>query len=186
VTLLEPVAAGSDPDPAALFLLGASLEREGRWAEAAAAFERYLAVDAPLPLRRSARNRIELLGRRAMEQAVRESIEREASLQATTPGEDVVGVFPFFYAGTAPELSPLGRAVAELLTTRENQIIKGVARCVPISWVAPSVQGAHAVYGVVNHSFATSMYPPGGRHYGKNARERRCGLDLRRDDMGAA
>jgi TolB-like protein len=68
-------------------------------------------------LRRAARNRIELLGRRAMEQAVRESIARESSLQATTPGEDVVGVFPFFYAGTAPELSPLGRAVAELLTT---------------------------------------------------------------------
>jgi tetratricopeptide (TPR) repeat protein len=117
VGLLEPIAAEADPDPAALFLLGASLEREGRYAEAAAAFERYLAVEAPLPLRRAARNRIELLERRALEQSVRDAIAREASLQATTPGDDVVGVFPFFYAGTDPALSPLGRALAELLTT---------------------------------------------------------------------
>ncbi|HUF68588.1 MAG TPA: CsgG/HfaB family protein [Longimicrobiales bacterium] len=117
VDLLEPLANANDPDPAALFLFGTSLEKEARFGDAKRAFEAYLAVDAPLPLRREARARIALLERRELEQAVRQAIAQESSLQATTPRDDAVGVFPFLFAGSDPALEPLSRAIAELLTT---------------------------------------------------------------------
>lgn len=106
-----------DPDPAALFLLGLSLEKDSRFTEARHAFEAYLAVDAPLPLRRAAQARIALLERKELEQAVREAIAREAELRSTAPRDDALGIFPFLVSTRDTNLAPLSRAVAELLAT---------------------------------------------------------------------
>jgi TolB-like protein len=115
--LLLPELEDADPDPAALFLLGLSLEKESRFAEARRAFEAYLAVDGPLPLRRKALGRIALLERKEMEQAVRDAIAREAELGATTVRDDALGIFPFLVSTSDTNLAPLSRAVAELLAT---------------------------------------------------------------------
>lgn len=114
--LLAPLAAQPSPEPAVLFLMGTSLEKEGRYAEARQAYQAYLGIDGPLPLRRSAEARVALMERRELEQAVRNSIARESEL-AAAPREDAVGVFPFLFGGSDPDLRPLSRGFAELLST---------------------------------------------------------------------
>jgi len=115
--LLDPVVATAKPEPAALFLYAVSLEKQQRFAQARAAFEQYLAIEGPLPLRRAATARIALLERHELEQAVQAAARNETGLAAATARDNIVGVFPFLVTGADPSLRPLGSALAELLTT---------------------------------------------------------------------
>ncbi len=117
VPLLQQVTAGGSRDPAALFLLGLSCEESGRLTEARQAYQDFLGSGGPPDLERAARDRIVLLERRELEQAVHDAIAQEAALQASVPDARALGVFPFLYAGADSSLAPLGRAFAELLST---------------------------------------------------------------------
>ena len=116
--LLEHVVAA---EPEAAFLLGVAREDQERYAEARDAYQVYLERGQSAELRRRARDRVALLGRLELLQAVRAALEREQDLAATTPAPRTVGVFPFLLVSNDPELSPLGTALAELLTTDLGQ-----------------------------------------------------------------
>src|SRR5690606_21419623 len=66
--------------------------------------------------------RLPLLARRELEAAVRNAVAREAELAGTQPSATRIAVFPFHYEGADPELRPLGRALAGLVTTDLSQV----------------------------------------------------------------
>lgn len=115
VPLLEPVVARGG-QPGAALQLGAAYEELGRLADARRLYTAYIGEGSTPELRRRVQQRLALLERLELEQAVRNAIAREEELRATDPPPRTVGVFPFLT--TAGEsLEPLGRALAELLST---------------------------------------------------------------------
>ena len=67
------------------------------------------------------RERLALLERQELEEAVRSALAREGELANTAPTPNTVGVFPFLAVTDDPEMKPLGTALAELLTTDLSQ-----------------------------------------------------------------
>jgi tetratricopeptide (TPR) repeat protein len=112
--LLEPVAAA---EPVAGFHLGLALEDLGRMDEARRLYREYVARGRSAELRAQVRARLALMERRELEQAVTAALAREQELADRTPEPLAVGVFPFLAVTDDPALSPLGTAIAELLTT---------------------------------------------------------------------
>jgi len=114
------------PDDARIALyLGLAYEDHGDFGRARELYGRYLASDAAPGMRevqRRIRARLPLLARRELEAAVRSAVSREAELAGTEPSATRIAVFPFLYEGADPELRPLGRALAELLTTDLSQV----------------------------------------------------------------
>src|SRR5690606_33880446 len=96
-------------------LLGLAYEDQSRFADARRLFTSIAEAGGPLAGR--ARERLELIGRLELEQAVRASLAQEQILRGTPPAARSVGVFPFLFAGADEQLQPLSRAMAELLTT---------------------------------------------------------------------
>jgi TolB-like protein len=113
-TLLEPVAASS---PIAAFYLGLVREDQGRAADARQLYEGYLARAASGELRDRVRDRLSVLGRLELQQAVRSALARERELASRQPEARIVGVFPFLTTMSDPQLHPLGTAFAEILTS---------------------------------------------------------------------
>jgi TolB-like protein len=113
-TLLEPVAASS---PIAAFYLGLVREDQGRAADARKLYEGYLARAASGELRDRVRDRLTVLGRIELQQAVRSALARERELSSRQPEARIVGVFPFLTTTSDPQLHPLGTAFAEILTS---------------------------------------------------------------------
>jgi tetratricopeptide (TPR) repeat protein len=120
VPLLEPVVRADSSDAAASFYLGMGYEADERYAEARTLYERFVDSRAPASLRRRIDERLDLLARLELRSAVRASIAQERALAEVSPSPLVVGVFPFLMAGDTA-LRPLGRALAELLTTDLGQ-----------------------------------------------------------------
>ena len=60
---------------------------------------------------------LNLLTRRELQQAAKQAIAQEATLSQETPRPNTVAVFPFRYAGTNPDLAPLGRGLTHLMIT---------------------------------------------------------------------
>jgi TolB-like protein len=113
-TLLEPVAAST---PIAAFYLGLVREDQGRAADARQLYEGYLARAASGELRDRVRDRLSVLGRLELQQAVRSALARERELSSRQPEARIVGVFPFLTTMSDPQLHPLGTAFAEILTS---------------------------------------------------------------------
>lgn len=113
--LLEPVAAGGAGSDAAVFLLGLVYEDQSRFADARRLYRAF--EDRGGPLAGRARERLALIGRLELQQAVRASLAQEQMLRGTPPAARSVGVFPFLFAGDDEQLQPLSRAMAEMLTT---------------------------------------------------------------------
>jgi TolB-like protein len=113
-TLLEPVAAST---PIAAFYLGLVREDQGRAADARKLYEGYLARAASGELRDRVRDRLSVLGRLELQQAVRSALARERELASRQPEARIVGVFPFLTTMSDPQLHPLGTAFAEILTS---------------------------------------------------------------------
>lgn len=103
--------------PHATLFLGLVYEDQERPGEAMALYERYLDVGAPGGLEERIRGRIRLLHRQELRMAAREALAREAELAETPPEPRTVAVFPFRFTGGDEELRPLGRALADMLTT---------------------------------------------------------------------
>jgi tetratricopeptide (TPR) repeat protein len=117
IALLEQALRTSPRDPAATLWLGLSYEDAERFADARRLYQSYLAVARSSQAADRVRARLPVLERRELQAAVRASLAREQELQATTPPPQSVGVFPFAVISTDTTLGPLGRALAELLTT---------------------------------------------------------------------
>jgi tetratricopeptide (TPR) repeat protein len=112
--LLEPVVAR---EPAAAFFLALAREDQQQYPEARRLYQDYLARGESSELRQQVRHRLALLERLELQHAVRAALAREQELAQTAPAPLTVGVFPFLLVSDNPELSPLGTAMAELLTT---------------------------------------------------------------------
>jgi tetratricopeptide (TPR) repeat protein len=120
VPLLEPVVRADSSDAAAALYLGLGYEATGRYPAARRLYGRVLDSAAPAALKRRVEERLQLLARLELRFAVRQALEQEQTLAATPPEPRTVGVFPFVMAGDSA-LRPLGRALAELLTTDLGQ-----------------------------------------------------------------
>ncbi|MEO7181276.1 MAG: CsgG/HfaB family protein [Gemmatimonadaceae bacterium] len=111
--LLEPIAATM---PVAEFYLGLVREDQGRPTDARLLYERYLARAASGELRDRVRDRLSLLGRLELQQAIRTVVANERTSTTRPTDARVVGVFPFLTSTSDPQLHPLGTAFAELLS----------------------------------------------------------------------
>jgi tetratricopeptide (TPR) repeat protein len=111
--LLQPAAQSS---AAAAFELALVREDQHRYDEARRLYEQYVSRGDNAALRAGARDRLALVGRLELQQAVTASLARERELAAQAPEPRTVGVFPFLTASSDSALSPLGTALAELLS----------------------------------------------------------------------
>jgi TolB-like protein len=114
VALLEPIL---EREAAAAFFVALARDDQEQYAEARRLYRDYLERGHDGQLKRQVRDRLALLERLELQQAVRATLAREQQLAATTPAPNTVGVFPFLLISDNPELRPLGTALAELLTT---------------------------------------------------------------------
>jgi tetratricopeptide (TPR) repeat protein len=114
VTLLEPMLGR---EPAAAFFLALTREDQGQHAEARRLYRDYLERGGAGVLRQQVRDRLALLERMELEQAVRAAVAGGQEIAPKGAAPRTVGVFPFMLVSENPELRPLGTALAELLTT---------------------------------------------------------------------
>lgn len=115
--VLQRAATQRPDDPAAALALGLVFEDLERYAEARVLYERYLEAGRTEAIRDQLLERLALLERKELDQAVRTSLAREAELADTPSDPRRIAVYPFLYAGADPALEPLGLALAELLVT---------------------------------------------------------------------
>ena len=81
----------------------------------------YLTGTQRSPLREKMRGRLLLMERQAASTAARALLAGEPEPAAPGSEANRVAVLPFVYAGTDPELRPLGRAISEMLVTDLSQ-----------------------------------------------------------------
>lgn len=103
-------------------LLGLVYDQAGADSSAVAMYRRYLSENPSGSLRTEISRRLELARRRALQASVTAALARESELASTPPQPQTVGVFPFTYQGSDERLRPLGRALAEMLTTDLAQV----------------------------------------------------------------
>ena len=120
--LLERAVA-LEPDRAeGILLLGLTYEELGEAARARELYQRYIEVAPASNLKSELEERLQMLERQALLEAVRGALSREQALAQTEPEPAHIAVFPFTYVGENAELRPLGRALAELLVTDLAQV----------------------------------------------------------------
>ncbi len=119
-TLLEGVVGAPQHPAVASYYLGVAYEALGRAADARRRYGDYLTRGASSEIKQRIRRRLAVLDRRELEMAVAAALAREQTLLRTAPDARVVGVFPYLTAA-GEQLTPLGRALAELLTTDLRQ-----------------------------------------------------------------
>lgn len=116
LALLQPLVASGSGGPTAQFFLGLTYEDLHRYEAARRVYEAYLHSAGSDSLKAQVRDRLALLNREELQAAARSALSREAELRGTPPAPHTIAVFPFVEQGN-PRLRPLGRALAELLTT---------------------------------------------------------------------
>jgi tetratricopeptide (TPR) repeat protein len=114
--LLERAVANDPRQPGAVLLLGVAYEELERFDDAQRLYERYAQVGTGRLRRTVAARRAALDVLRLRAEAKRVAAG-EAGLSAEPPAPRTVAVFPFLYSGTDERLRPLGRALAEMLST---------------------------------------------------------------------
>jgi TolB-like protein len=102
-------------EPAVALYLGLLYEELDHVGEAARLYRAYLDGGASSRVKDTLRRRLVVLERRALQAAIRESLANDAVLGPMTEG--TVAVFPFLVSSGDERLRPLGRALAEMLTT---------------------------------------------------------------------
>jgi tetratricopeptide (TPR) repeat protein len=117
---LEPVVARAGHPGEVWYFLGLAYEGLDRTADARRVYLAYLQGNPSSAMERTVRRRLAALDRRELERAVSAALAQERALANTAPAPRVVGVFPFLN-GTGASLSPLSRALAELLTVDLSQ-----------------------------------------------------------------
>lgn len=115
--LLERTAANAPRDGRVLLLLGITYEDLGRFDDARRLYAQYQAAGGAPELSERVAGRMAVVERQELRRAATDALAREATLAAGEPSPSSVAVFPFLYSGTDPRLAPLGRALAEMLST---------------------------------------------------------------------
>jgi len=103
-----------EPPVSAWAVLGTMAEDRGDYAAAIVAYERYLESGGPAA--EDVRNRLALVRRERLVTAARRALAREEQLSAAAPEPATVAVMTLVVDGP-PEYEPLGRGLAEMLTT---------------------------------------------------------------------
>jgi len=101
----------------AAIYLGMTAEAQGEFPAARAAYERYLTIGRSNELKRSARQRLALVGRRELEYQARQALAQESTLTQEPAQLNAIAVMPFSYTGTNAEIAPLTRGFAQLIVT---------------------------------------------------------------------
>ncbi len=104
-------------NPSATLYLGLAQEDAGNFTEARELYQRYLEVGNSSALQDEIEERLAFVHREELKASARAALERERDLANTPPQPRTVAVFPFTYVGTSSEMRPLGRALAEMLST---------------------------------------------------------------------
>lgn len=120
-TVLSRAHRTSPESSSALLLLGLTQEDLGEYGLARELYERYVDQGRSAKLKREIEQRLHLLRRKELQASVREALAREAGIASTLPEPNTVAVFPFLLDGGDPELRPLGRALADMVTTDLSQ-----------------------------------------------------------------
>jgi TolB-like protein len=115
--LLQRVLSGQPNDMDAVLLLGLTEEDLGRYAAADSLYRAYIEKGRSASVRRDLQRRLVLLHRRALEQSVANAVKEEQARTQVAVQPRTVAVFPFDLVSADSSLHPLGRALAELLTT---------------------------------------------------------------------
>jgi tetratricopeptide (TPR) repeat protein len=119
--VLEGALQRAPDNPDVVLHLGLNYEAQSDWGRARELYVRYGEIGSDPRLRRDLTRRLRMLERRELENDIREALAQEATLANTPPQARTVAVFPFRFAATDSTLEPLGRAMAELLTTDLSQ-----------------------------------------------------------------
>lgn len=114
--LLERAVEADPGNPNAHFVLGLIRDGQERFGDAVAAYRRAEELAPGSRLAGQVEGRLQLARRNQLRVAVRESLAREQQL-AQQPSPATVAVFPFVFSGSDERLRPLGRALAEMLST---------------------------------------------------------------------
>jgi tetratricopeptide (TPR) repeat protein len=121
LALLEPLVAADPRDAAANFYLGLTYEDLKRYGDARRVYTTYLASGRSPELKQEVQDRLALVDREELQQAVQSAVANEAQLRSTPPTPRTIAVFPFLNAGGSQQLNPLSRALAELLSSDLGQ-----------------------------------------------------------------
>lgn len=114
VVALSDATALEEPPAAAWAVLGAVAEDREDWQAAANAYEQYL--DAGGAAADQVTRRLAVVRHRMLAVEARNALAREAQLSQEPPVPSTVAVMPLVVDGP-PEYEPLGRGLAEMLTT---------------------------------------------------------------------
>lgn len=115
--VLDTAVAADPQNGVAAIYLGMSAEQLGDFVAARAAYQHYVDIATDPDLRATARQRLALVDRRAVEYEARQALANEASLATMPPESNTVAVMPFRYRGRNEDLRALGRGFAQLLVT---------------------------------------------------------------------
>ena len=118
-SLLEP------KDGTTALYLGLAAEELGDLAVAKRAYSTYLSVGRTSRVRSQLQSRLAALARRELSEDAKRAVEQERALGADAGSPTTVAVLPLRFSGGDSSLRPLGRGLAELLTTdlaRSTQI----------------------------------------------------------------
>jgi len=119
--VLESALEADPSSDGATFFLGLVYDEMGADSSAVALYRRYLDENPDGALRDEIDRRLTLARRRARRSSVTAALAREQQLASAPPEPRTVAVFPFVYTGPDARLRPLGRALAEMLTTDLSQ-----------------------------------------------------------------
>ncbi|HSR41208.1 MAG TPA: tetratricopeptide repeat protein [Longimicrobiales bacterium] len=101
----------------AVFFLGLTYEDMGSYEAAGGLYRRYLQLNPTGAMADEIRDRVALVRRMEVQQAVRAAVEREQELADTPPNPATIAVFPFPFEGGSSDLEPLGMALSGMIAT---------------------------------------------------------------------
>ena len=105
----------ADPDPKTLFYLGLTLDAQGREAQAAQIYARYLELPKDAPYRKSLEGRFRALNQALLQKEIRQAIQQQTEQGALDTL--AVAVLPFRYRGTDPRFAQVGRGLSAMTST---------------------------------------------------------------------
>lgn len=127
---LEKAAAIDPTDGTTQLFLGMTAEAQNDFATARAAYSSYIKHGRTARVRHQLEDRLAALNQKELTVAAREQVANEAALSSTPPSPTTIAVLPLQFTGADTTLRPLGRGLAELLSTdlAQSTAIKVVER----------------------------------------------------------
>lgn len=114
---LDTVVGQNPQNGIAAIYRGMTAESQGDFPAARASYQQFIAVAKSRDLKNTANQRLALVGRKELEFQARQALANEATLSTEPPEPNTIAVMPFAYAGTNPDVQPLGRGFAQLVVT---------------------------------------------------------------------